>query len=147
MKRSNQTRRSSRSPKQKITEQKTPCYAPDVVDGEFSPEPDDERPQTNSASHAEAVRHALYGVATEDGASSSRLPSRISSINWNFNEDELDGITGDEDGIHSGSFGEHRRKHYDNEHKKAKLLAQEPENKVEGGESIEYTSTSILHLI
>lgn len=38
----------------------------------------------------------MYGVATEDGASSSRLPSRISSINWNFNEDELDGITGDE---------------------------------------------------
>lgn len=38
------------------------------------------------------------------------------------------------DGGHSGSFEELRRKHYDNEYKKAKLLAKGPEIVVEDEE-------------
>jgi len=44
----------------------------------------------DSATHAEAVRHALSEVATEDRASSSRS----SGSSWHFNADELDGLDG-----------------------------------------------------
>lgn len=50
----------------------------------------------NLVLYVEVVRYVLYGVVIEDGVSSSWLFSWISSINWNFNEDELDGIIGDE---------------------------------------------------
>lgn len=115
---------STKSPKQKITEPKTPYYAPD--DGGLSPTPDDERVQMDPATHAEAVRYALSEVATGDRASSSRSSG---SSSWS----EFDGMDGDEgsDGNHSGSFEEHRRKHYDNEYKKAKLLAVDSELAVE----------------
>nr|XP_024369167.1 protein phosphatase inhibitor 2-like isoform X1 [Physcomitrium patens]PNR59622.1 hypothetical protein PHYPA_002414 [Physcomitrium patens] len=122
----------TKSPKQKITEPKTPYYAPDVGDGGLSPTPDDDRMQMDSASHAEAVRHALFEATTKDRASSSR--SSVKS--WNSSEDELDCMEADEgsDGGHSGSFEELRRKHYDNEYKKAKLLAKGPEIVVEDEE-------------
>lgn len=124
---------STKSPKQKITEPKTPYYAPD--DGGLSPTPDDERVPMDSATHAQAVRHALSEVATEDRASSSRS----SGCSWHFNADELDGLDAmdtDEgsDGSHPGSFEEHRRKHYDNEYKKAKMLAVDSELAVEEDE-------------
>ncbi|KAG0557076.1 hypothetical protein M758_11G097400 [Ceratodon purpureus] len=126
----------TKSPKQKITEPKTPYYALD--DGGHSPTPDDERLQMDSASHAEAVRHALSEVATDDRASSSRASGSGSGSgsSWHYSEDELDGMETDggsgSDGNHSGSFEEHRRKHYDNEYKKAKiLLATDPALAVE----------------
>jgi len=115
----------SKTPKQKITEPKTPYYAPDGAgDGGLSPTPNGERVGIDSASHAEAVRHALSEVVIEDGASSSRS----SGSSWNLSEDELDYMERDSegsqsDGNHSGTFEEHRRKHYDNEFRKAKLLA------------------------
>lgn len=56
--------------------------------GGLSPTPDDERVQMDSATHAEAVRHALSEVATEDRASSSRS----SGSSWNFSADELEGM-------------------------------------------------------
>lgn len=119
----------TKSPKQKITEPKTPYYAPD--DGGLSPTPDDDRLPMDSASHAEAVRHALSEVATDDRASSSRSGGggSGSSSSWNYSEDDLDGMEGVDGGSelhHSRSFEEHRRKHYDNEYKKAKLLATDP---------------------
>lgn len=39
------------------------------------------------------------------------------------------------DGTHSGSFEEHRRKHYDNEFRKAKLLASQSELAAEEDEA------------
>jgi hypothetical protein len=69
--------------------------------GGLSPTPDDERLQMDSASHAEAVRHALSEVATDDRASSSRSIGSASGSgsgsgsSWHFSEDELDGMETD----------------------------------------------------
>ena len=61
--------------------------------GGLSPTPDDERLQLDSASHAEAVRHALSEVSTDDRASSSR--SSGSGSSWHYSEDEMDGVEAD----------------------------------------------------
>jgi protein phosphatase inhibitor 2 len=76
----------SKTPKQKITEPKTPYYAPNTIDGVVSPTPDDEKIPMETALHAEAIRHALSEVASSSKASSSRQ----SGGGWSSGDDELD---------------------------------------------------------
>ncbi|CAK9204732.1 unnamed protein product [Sphagnum troendelagicum] len=108
----------SKTPKQKITEPKTPYYAPNTIDGVVSPTPDDEKIPMETALHAEAIRHALSEVASSSKASSSRQ----SGGGWSSGDDELDEM--EQEGLENGrrwSFEEHRRVHYD-EYRKAKWL-------------------------
>ncbi|CAM6015974.1 unnamed protein product [Sphagnum balticum] len=106
----------SKTPKQKITEPKTPYYAPNTLEGVVSPTPDDGRIPMEAAIHAEAIRHALSEVA------SSSQASRSQQSGWTSGDDEFDEM--EEEGLENGrqwSFEEHRRVHYD-EYRKAKWL-------------------------
>jgi len=76
-----------------------------------------------SAVHAEAIRHALYEVTSDDQASTSRH----CESGWVSSEDDGFGdyLERCDEGLEPNqarSFEEHRRKHYD-EYRKAKLLS------------------------
>lgn len=113
----------NKTPKQKITEPKTPYHAPEAEDGLVSPSPTDECLPMADAVHAEAIRNALSEVATTSAAGTSRQRGS----GWTSSEDEVDieEMDHDNEGLESNggrmSFEEHRRAHYD-EYRTAKML-------------------------
>lgn len=110
----------NKSPKRKITEPKTPYYAPESIDGTVSPIIDEDVASFDNAVQAEQIRHALSEVAST--SSSQRRPR---GGGWTSSEDEADEMEQDSEGLeangHSLSFLERRKAHYD-EFRKVKML-------------------------
>lgn len=109
----------NKSPKQKITEPKTPYHAPAHEDGSISPIAGEDRTFLDQATQAEEICHALMEAAS---TSSSQRRSRGG---WTSSEDEADEMDQDSEGVgpnsHGLSFQEHRKAHYD-EYRKLKAL-------------------------
>lgn len=113
----------NKTPKRKITEPKTPYYAPGSENGSFSPCPDEDSATLDNAAHAKAVCNALTEVASTSGGHQSS-----GGGGWISSEDEADEMDRDYEGLgHSGhrlSFIEHRKAHYD-EYRKIRSLRQQ----------------------
>ncbi|KAH7434694.1 hypothetical protein KP509_06G030700 [Ceratopteris richardii] len=109
----------SKSPKQKITEPKTPYHVSALEDGSISPIAGEDK-FLDEAAQAEQIQHALMEVA------STSSNHRRSRGGWTSSEDEADDMDQDTDvGMvsHKKSFREQRRAHYD-EYRKLKALRQ-----------------------
>ncbi|KAL2644922.1 hypothetical protein R1flu_012509 [Riccia fluitans] len=141
----------NKTPKQKITEPKTPYHAPEAEDGVLSPKPDDDSTLMADAEHAEAIRHALSEVASTSNADEAGC-SRAEGSGWSSSEDEAEVMDHDMEGFESNgrrrSFEERRRAHYD-EYRKAKALlkgqemSDEDEKQTDGGQkSVDVASSS-----
>ncbi|KAG6548136.1 hypothetical protein Mapa_010416 [Marchantia paleacea] len=115
----------NKTPKQKITEPKTPYHAPEAEDGLVSPSPNDECTLMADAVHAEAIRHALSEVAASSNDEAGCSRPRPRGGGWTSSEDEAEEMDHDVEGFESNgrrwSFEEQRRAHYD-EYRKAKML-------------------------
>ncbi|BBN03802.1 hypothetical protein Mp_2g26540 [Marchantia polymorpha subsp. ruderalis] len=88
----------NKTPKQKITEPKTPYHAPEAEDGLVSPSPNDECTLMADAVHAEAIRHALSEVAASSNDEAGCSRPRPRGGGWTSSEDEAEEMDHDIEG-------------------------------------------------
>ncbi|KAI5072759.1 hypothetical protein GOP47_0012865 [Adiantum capillus-veneris] len=119
---------SNKSPKQKITEPKTPYHVPAQEDGSISPIAGDGRKFLDQAAQAEQIQHALMEVASTSNS------QRRSRGGWTSSEDEADDMDQETEDVEMSnrdkSFQEQRKAHYD-EYRKLKALRQSIAHRVE----------------
>ncbi|MCO5570050.1 hypothetical protein L7F22_023764 [Adiantum nelumboides] len=122
----------NKSPKQKITEPKTPYHVPAQEDGSISPIAGEGRKFLDQAAQAEQIQHALMEVA-----STSNSQRRVKG-GWTSSEDEADDMDQETEDVEMSnrdkSFQEQRKAHYD-EYRKLKALRQSKSQQAEEEES------------